>query len=58
MRASESNENPEVITTLIAAGANVNTRDEDGKTAYDYILKNEHLENSEARWLLNDLRFK
>ena len=56
--AIKNNENPAVIEVLLNAGADVNAKDKDGSTAYDYILGNEHLKDSKARWKLNDLRFE
>ena len=58
MWASRYNKNPEIIKTLIAAGADVSLKNKDGETAYNHISGNEYLRDSEAYWLLNDLRFK
>ena len=46
--AAEQNPNPEVITTLLKAGANAKVKDNDGKTALDYAKKNDKLEGTDA----------
>ena len=58
MAAAYNSQNPEIITTLLEAEANAGAKDNEGKTAYDYILENKDLKKSEARWKLHDLRFK
>ena len=51
------NQNPEVITTLLDAGADGKVRDIDGKTAFDYAKENEQLKGTDEYWRLNDARF-
>ncbi len=58
MGASMYNENPDIIITLIKADADATVKDSKGEIAYDYILENDVLKDSEACWILNYLRFK
>ena len=39
-------------------GCDPKARDEDGKTPWDYIQKNDALKNTEAYWRLNEARFE
>lgn len=48
MFAAQSNTNPEIITTLLAYGADPLMIDSAGKTAFDYIQMNEPLKDTEA----------
>jgi ankyrin repeat protein len=48
MDAARRNPNPEVISVLLKAGADVNTKDNEGKTALDYAKENEELKGTQA----------
>jgi ankyrin repeat protein len=48
MFAAMYNKNPEVITTLLTAGADVKAKDLRGKTAFDYAQKNARLTGTAA----------
>ena len=48
MLAAYSNPNPEVVTTLLEAGAKANIKNSDGRIALDYAQKNEKLKGSIA----------
>ncbi len=54
MRAAAFNQNPEVIKVLLDAGADGKAKSNEGKTAFYYAEKNEHIKDTEAYWLLND----
>lgn len=45
-------ESVDVVELLLATGADVNARDEDGDTPFDLAM-----EGSDVYWLLNDARF-
>lgn len=51
------NSNPEVITTLLKAGADATTKSNRNKTAFDYAKENEDLKGTSAYWELNNARF-
>jgi ankyrin repeat protein len=53
--ASGRNDNPEVPALLIERGALVNTRDAQGKTAWDYLQQNEFLREAEGYERLEEL---
>ncbi|MCX6088872.1 MAG: ankyrin repeat domain-containing protein, partial [Candidatus Atribacteria bacterium] len=57
MWAAAYNQNPEVITTLIKAGADAKIVDNHGKKAIDYAEENEKLKGSSAYWELNDASY-
>ncbi|MGA2381590.1 MAG: hypothetical protein ABSG85_20005 [Spirochaetia bacterium] len=42
------NQKPEVITTLLKAGADAKAKDDDGKTAFDYAQSNDRLKGTDA----------
>jgi ankyrin repeat protein len=46
--AAAHTQNPEVITTLLNAGADVKARSDSGKTAFDYALDNDKLKGTDA----------
>jgi ankyrin repeat protein len=48
MYAAETNQNPEVITTLLKSGADAKAKDNAGKTALDYAQDNENLKGTDA----------
>jgi len=48
MDAAMNNHNPEVITTLLKAGADAKAKDSAGKTAFDYAQNNEKLKGTDA----------
>jgi ankyrin repeat protein len=48
MHAALFSDCPEVITTLLKAGAEVKAKDYEGKTAYDYAQVNEKLKGTDA----------
>ena len=57
MQAAGWNENPEVIKVLLEAGADGKIWCKNGKTTFDYAKENEHLQNTEVYWLLNDAQY-
>ena len=48
MFAALYNPNPEVITTLLKAGAKAKAKDSKGKTAFDYAKANKKLKGTDA----------
>jgi len=46
--AARHNPNPEVITTLLRAGADGKAKSNEGKTAFDYAQYNEKLKGTDA----------
>ena len=48
MVAAKYNQNPEVIITLLKAGADVKAKNRHGKTAFDYAQKNASLKDTDA----------
>ena len=48
MFAARYNQNPEVIITLLKAGADAKKKDNEGKTAFDYAQKNASLKGTDA----------
>ena len=58
MFAADHNSNPEVIETLLSAGANGRTKDEEGKTAADHAKGNEKIYKTKAYWKLNDMQYE
>jgi len=50
--AAENNPNPDVITTLLKAGADGKARDNGGSTAFDYAKNNKKLQGTNAYQLL------
>ena len=54
MYAAGSNPNPEVVTTLLKAGANGKAKDSAGKTPFDYAGNNQKLKGTDAFWKLNE----
>ena len=58
MFAADRNSNPEVIETLLSAGANGRTKDEEGKTAADHAKANEKIYKTKAYWKLNDMQYE
>jgi hypothetical protein len=57
MWAADRNENPEVISVLLKAGADVNAKHRSGRTALDYAKENESIKGTPAYWQLNDASF-
>ena len=57
MRAADEG-TPEDLKVLLDAGADASMEDSDGKTAWDLAQDNEKLKDTDAYWMLNDLRFK
>jgi len=49
--------NPEVVSSLLAAGANATIQNRDGGRAIDYAGKNPHLKGTKAYWLLNEASY-
>lgn len=47
MTAAEHNKDSRVVKALVEAGADIHAKDNDGKTAADYALKNPNLEGTE-----------
>ena len=56
--AAQFSENPDIITTLLNAGADGTAVNGDGKTPFDLAKDNEALAGTEAYWALNDARFE
>lgn len=56
--AVEFNKNPEVVRTLLEAGANPKSKDRLGQTAFDLIRYNDKLKNTDIYWQLNDLQYQ
>lgn len=52
MIAAEYNRNPDVLIRLLSLGADCKARDNEGKTALDYIKENSALRDSEAYQVL------
>jgi len=48
MIAARHNKNPEVITVLLKAGADVKAKNNDGKTALDCAKNNESIKGTQA----------
>jgi len=48
MYAAWENPNPEVVVTLLKAGADVKAKSYSGKTAFDYAQDNEKLKGTDA----------
>lgn len=48
MWAAGYNQNPEVISTLLKAGADAKVKDHAGKAVFDYALDNENLKGTDA----------
>jgi hypothetical protein len=57
MYAAGSDPNPEVIITLLRAGADGKAKDTVGKTAFDYAQDNEKLRGTDAYWKLKEQLF-
>jgi len=57
MYAAMFNDNPKVIELLLQGGANPKLKDNEDKTAYDYMKDNYFLNNSEIHWKLHDLKY-
>ncbi len=47
---------PEVIKALLNAGADGKLKSSEGKTAFDYVKENLDIKDTEAYWLLSDVR--
>ena len=48
MYAARYNANPEVIVTLLKAGADAKLKDDEGKTAFDYAQINSKVNDTEG----------
>ena len=57
MYAAGFNKNPDVITTLLNAGADAKAKSNEGKTAFDYAQNNPKIKGTKAYWDLNNARF-
>lgn len=57
MIAAQRTANPEIVKTLLKAGANGRLKSYEGKTAFDYARDNDSIRLTDAYWLLNDTRF-
>ena len=55
MLASRNSKNPEVITALLKAGANVYAKSGSGKTIIDYAQENEQLKDTEVFRVLSSI---
>ena len=58
MIAAQSNENPEVFTVLLNAGADGSLKDITEKTAFDYAKDNPYLKGTRQYWELNDAQYR
>ena len=58
MHGAECNENSDVITTLLNAGADAKAKSIEGKTAFDYAQNNPTIKGTKAYWELNNARFQ
>ena len=58
MHAASFNSNPDVITVLLKAGADVKVKSRLGETALDYAKENEEIYKTKAYWELNDANYK
>lgn len=54
MYAAWFNENPEMITALLNAGADAKTKSSAGKTAFDFAQYNLKLVGTDAYWKLQE----
>jgi hypothetical protein len=57
MFAARNNPNLEIITALLKAGTNAQSKSIDGKTDFEFADENEKLKGSNAYWELNNARF-
>jgi len=57
MLACDDNSNPEIITFLINEGADINLKDNKGKTAYHYAKKNKKIRKSSVFQLLKHNKY-
>ena len=57
MRAVRYNNNPDVISMLLEAGARVNAKNKDGKTAFDYAQHNARLKGTDAYVKLREAQY-
>ena len=57
MHGAECNENSDVITTLLNAGADAKAKSIEGRTAFDYAQNNHKIKGTKAYWDLNNARF-
>jgi ankyrin repeat protein len=57
MWAAKHNTNPDVVSTLLKAGANGKLTSKEGKTAGAYADENEKLKGTAQYWDLNNARF-
>ena len=48
----------EAVETLLAAGADLEARDNDDKLPFDYAGDNEQLEGTDVYWKLHEARFE
>jgi hypothetical protein len=58
MIAARNNSNPEVVETLLEAGADHTMTDNRGRSAWDHIQNNGALTETDVYWRLNDLQYK
>jgi hypothetical protein len=57
MWAARHNKNPQVISTLLSAGANGKLASKEGKTAGAYAEENEKIKGTPQYWDLNNAQF-
>ena len=56
--AANNTYNPEIIITLLKAGADGKIKDNAGNTPFDYAKENNsYLKGTDAYWLLNDSQY-
>ena len=56
--SARNNPKPEVIETLLKAGANAKAKDGEGQTALDYAKDNEKIYKTKVYWKLNELQYE
>ncbi len=58
IKAAAYNSNFGIIETLLKAGAHVQTKTKEGKTAIDFAKENENIYKTKTYWKLNDALYE